>query len=383
MTIRILHVVDTVAVGGLQNGLANIIARLDYPRFEHIVCGMRSVEPERMHPFGHGAQVICLPAGAPGSHWQLPALIRVLRRFRPNIVHTRNWGTVEGQIAARGLACGRIHSEHGVDWETAVNEPRRRVFLRRVAFELADRVLAVSQNLRDLHAARTGFPADRIAVIHNGVDCARFFPDPAARDHVRRELGIHGSDFCIGCVGNLIPVKDHMTLLRGIELLARECGNWRLLIVGDGPEREHLAGYIAASSRLNGRVCFVGMSNHVPKLLNALDVYVLSSVTEGISNSVLEAMATGLPVAVTATGGNPEVVEDAQSGLVFAVGDAQMLAGQLLSLYARSSLRSRLAQHALERVRKHFSVDSMARAYEQVYREVALRVHAASSAFAS
>jgi glycosyltransferase involved in cell wall biosynthesis len=220
--------------------------------------------------------------------------------------------------------------------------------------------------LKDLHAKRTGFNAERITVIHNGVDRRRFFPDANARARVRRELNWSEDDFCIGSVGNLLPVKDHLTLLRAMEPL-NGCGAWRLLVVGEGPERAALENFLNIHPECKPRTSLIGTSDRVPELLNALDVYVLPSTAEGISNSLLEAMATGLPVIATRTGGNPEVVVDGESGLLFPVGDFDRLTEELKRLWVNTDLRHTLGLQASRRVHSEFSIDSMIRKYDEVY----------------
>ena len=275
---------------------------------------------------------MCLGKTATQSRFQAAALARVIREYRPDIVHSRNWAAIEAVAAARCLRIPVVHSEHGIETDASVREPWRRICLRRLAYALADRIVSVSYELRDLHARRTGFPGDRIAVIHNGVDCGRFRPDPDARDRVRAELGLSSDDVCVGSVANLQPVKDHMTLLQALPGLSA-CGKpRRLLILGEGPERPKLEAFVNAHGEWKQRVTFLGSSNSVPELLNALDVYVLPSLFEGISIALLEAMATGLPVAVAATGGNPEVVIDGESGMLFPARDSHMLASQLTLL---------------------------------------------------
>jgi sugar transferase (PEP-CTERM/EpsH1 system associated) len=378
MSIRILHVVDTWAVGGLQNGLANLIERMDAAHFEHIICAMRPVDGSNAQRVPAGqTRMSCLSKEESGSRFQAPALTRKIREMKPDIVHTRNWGAFEGQLAARQVGgCARVHSEHGIDWDTTAKEPWRRLLCRRFAFQLADRVFSVSHQLRDLHARRTRFPARKIEVIHNGVDSRRFSPDPAVRHRVRRELGISDGEFSIGCVGNLIPVKDHLTLLRAIGAFAQSGRPWRLLVAGAGPELSKLTAFAGAHPGWKDRVVFLGRSNSVPELLNAMDVYVLPSLTEGISNSLLEAMATGLPVVVSDTGGNPEVVVDGDSGLLFPVGDDARLTEHLLALEARSDWRFGLGQRALRRVRDEFSIVSMVRKYEELYESLGSAVAA-------
>ena len=370
MPIRIMHVVDTWAVGGLQNGVANLIERMDAKRFEHIICAMRPVDEANAHQSPGAARVLSLSREESVGRFQLPALIRQVREVRPDIVHTRNWGACEGMLAARLVAgCARVHSEHGIDWDSTAKEPLRRLLCRRLAFQLAGRVLSVSEHLRHLHAGRTGFPACRIEVIHNGVDSRQFAPDPAVRARVRRQLGVADGEFCIGSVGNLIPVKDHFTLLRAVAVFARHGRPWRLLIAGDGPERPKLIEF-AAAHPWKDRVVFLGRHTAVRELLNALDVYVLSSLTEGISNSLLEALATGLPAVATETGGNPEVIADGDAGLLYPVGDEKCLAQNLLALEAGREWRLRVGQGALRRVREEFSIDAMVAKYERVYESV-------------
>ena len=371
MPIRIMHVVDTWAVGGLQNGLANLIDRMDAERFEHIICPMRPVDESNTHRIPSAARVLSLSRQESARRFQVPALMRKISQVQPDIVHTRNWGTFDGMLAARLLGgCARVHSEHGIDWDSTTKEPKRRVICRRLAFQFADRVLSVSEHLRELHARRTGFPERRIEVIHNGVDSQRFAPDPAVRVRVRRELGIADAEFCIGSVGNLIPVKDHLTLLGAAGIFARQGRPWRLLIAGDGPERDRLTAAVNSHPEWKDRIIFLGRHAAVRELLNALDVYVLSSLTEGISNSLLEAMATGVSVIATETGGNPEVIVHGESGLLFPVGDDGCLAKNLTSLEAMPDWRLRIGQGALRRVRERFSMDSMVARYEGVYRNL-------------
>lgn len=278
--------------------------------------------------------------------------------------------------------CSLVHSEHGIDWDTATREPWRRLLCRRLAFQLADRVLSVSKHLRDLHAKRTGFSASRIEVIHNGVDSRRFSPDGAARSRMRRELGISDGEFCIGCVGNLTPVKDHMTLLRAMEGFERSGRPWRLIFAGAGSELNRLSVFAGAHPGWENRVLFLGRSNSVPELLNAMDAYVLPSLTEGISNSLLEAMAVGLPVVATDTGGNPEVILGGDSGLLFPVGDVAHLREHLLALEGQDDWRRQLGHRALCRVRTEFSIDAMVRKYEQMYESLESAVAAKATAVA-
>lgn len=366
--IRIMHVIDSLGKGGLENGLVNLIERLDPERFEHVVYAIRSLGSNADRLRERRVQLISLDKKDTDFPVHVRALARAIREIGPDIVHCRNWAAVEAVMAGKWVrSCAVVHSEHGLDSSANAKEPWRRICFRRLAFELADRVVSVSYQLRDLHARRTGFAAHKIAVIHNGVDNQTFYPDPEARDRVRQELGLSPDDFCIGSVGNLFPVKDHMTLLQAIRAVARAFTNWRLLVIGEGPELPRLKAFTSAHPNWRGRVAFMGSSNRVAEMLNVMDVYVLPSISEGISNSLLEAMATGLPVVATATGGNPEVVVDGDSGLLFAVGGSEELADKLVELRAKAELRVQLGQRALRRVKENFSIESMVQNYARMY----------------
>jgi sugar transferase (PEP-CTERM/EpsH1 system associated) len=374
---RIMHVVDNMGRGGMQNGLINLIEQLDPGRFEHVICTTRYLDHPQAHrgTLGSRVQIISLGKQAISSRVQLAGLARAIGEVKPDIVHSRNWAAIEAVIAARWAgSCAVVHSEHGLDAVTNTREPWRRSCFRRLAFELADRVLCVSRQLRSVHSKRTGFPLHKITVIHNGVDTRRYYPDIAARARIRNELKISENDFCIGCLGNLTPVKDYPTVLQAVGEFAKACTNWRLIIIGEGSELAELQGMVNAHPEMKHQVIFCGLSDRVPELLNAIDVYVLASLTEGISNSLLEAMATALPVAATNTGGTPEVVEHRKSGLLFAVGDCRTLAEHLVSLQSQPELRKQLARESLLRVRESFSLRTMVQKYEQLYESLSNRV---------
>src|SRR5581483_1149933 len=257
MPLHVLHVVDNLGKGGLENGLANLITRLDARRFRHTVCAIRRLGANADRLSQHGVKVFCLEKESASFPVQLVRFMRIIRELRPHVLHSRNWPAIESVFAAQLLrACAIVHSEHGLDWSSRLREPVRRTCIRRLAFESADQVLCVSEELKVLHASRTRFNSNRIAVIHNGVDTVRFAPDPQARERIRTEHGISPDDFCIGCVGNLTPVKDHMTLLKAVDAFASSTRNWRLLIIGDGPERSRLEEF-ARSGHWSSRISFL------------------------------------------------------------------------------------------------------------------------------
>jgi len=374
MRIRILHVIDTMlGMGGMEKGVVNLIRGMDPTHFEHVVCVMRSLGSLTDSIPRDRAQVICLGETGSGLRFQALGLARQIRAAKPDVVHSRNWGTIEAVLAGSVLgSCSLVHSEHGMESESPA-EPLRRRWLRRLAFQLADQVMSVSYHLRDHYARNTGFAADRIGVIHNGVDTDLFYPRDQKRVITRDQLGIAQDEFCVGIVGRLEPVKDTLTLLRAATAFPDTWGAWRILIAGDGSDLPVLQEFLRTRPSLRDRVTFLGEIQDVPEFLNCLDVYVLPSLYEGISNSLLEAMASGLCVIATAVGGNSEVIVDGESGLLFPVGDSDSLAERLNMLYQRREVRARLARRAIDRVKEQFSLQSMVRNYEQMYCSVHTR----------
>jgi glycosyltransferase involved in cell wall biosynthesis len=190
---------------------------------------------------------------------------------------------------------------------------------------------------------------------------------------VRSEFGIPSGRIVVGTVGRIVPIKDHRTLLGASEILLRTGRNIHVLIVGSGPELPRLQEQVVASPVLEGRVTFLGSSDRIPELLSAMDIFVLPSISEGMSNTTLEAMSTGLPLVVTRTGGNPELVEDGLVGNLFQPRDVQAFAGTMSRLVDSPALRTEYGRAARQRAVEKFSLAEMVRNYRNLYQEMAKR----------
>lgn len=373
--VRVAHVLYSFGTGGLEKGIATVVGNAS-PEFEHIVvCLTESGASARLLP--PGTRVVELhkpPGNSPRFLWRLA---RALRSLRPDVVHTRNWSGMDAVVAAR-LAGIRnvVHGEHGwgVEDPEGLNPKRLRVrrFLDRWVREYTCVARAMVPWLKDTVGVRRP-----VTQIYNGVDTERYSPDPGVRARVRRELGIPDGAFVAGVVGRLDPIKDHPTLFAAFAALRQRIPDARLLVVGDGPERGRLEGLAGEG------VVMLGNRPDVPDLLRALDVFVLPSRNEGISNTILEAMAAGLPVIATRAGGNPELVATEQTGVLISPGDRGALC-QALDHYAqRAELRRRHGEQARFLARQEFAVETMAAGYHQVYRRVAGACGAAAGAHSS
>ena len=200
--------------------------------------------------------------------------------------------------------------------------------------------------------------------IYNGVDTAKYHP-AVERAKLRGELGLPPETQLIGIVARLDPIKDHATLLKAIAGVTTDETHVHLVVIGDGPELERLDGLAGQN------VHFLGSRTDVPELLPQLDLFVLSSLNEGISNTILEAMACGVPVVASRVGGNPELVREGTDGCLFPAGDVSALGDCLRAYLADDALRSAHGANGRQRVLEQFSIRAMVDQYEQVWRRVA------------
>lgn len=371
MKIKILHILHSLQVGGLENGVVNLINRLDPERFDHAICCITSAGPmaERL---ARPVEIHCLGKGS-GRDYLLPLKIaRVVGKVRPDIVHTRNWGTIDGIIGARLAGVGRIvHGEHGREAADPTGANGRRMMARKAFSPLVSRFVAVSADLREWLVDGVGIPGRKVVQIINGVDADRFSP-PVSKTQARSKLGLASDGFVVGTVGRLDPVKDFQTLLRGFARMAGGCADTlrpRLVIAGSGPEEARLRA-LAEELGMAAVVAFLGERGDIPEVMRALDVFVLPSIAEGISNTVLEAMASGLPVVATGVGGNLELVEDGETGFLFAPGDAERLAERLGFLGSSPDLTVRCGGKGRVAVEERFSLARMVAEYGNLYSSV-------------
>lgn len=362
-TLHVVHVLHSLGVGGTENGVVNLIQALE-GRFRHTVVSMTEAGPlaDRLPA---SVVVHCLGRRPGLDLAAFGRLTRLLRRLRPHVVHCRNWGAFDAVMAAR-LAWVPIviHGEHGREASDPEGRNQRRNSLRRLLAPLVDRFVTVSFDLREWLIQVVGVPSRKVLTIHNGVDTSRFSDDGRATG--RRTLGLPEDSVVIGTVGRLDPVKDQMRLLEAFAGLTTANPRSVLVIVGDGPCRGDLEAR-ARRPDLAGRVRFLGERGDVPLLLRGLDVFVLSSIAEGISNTILEAMATGLPVVATRTGGNPELVEDGVTGTLVPVGNPATLAGALRAYLADPHLRALHGKAGRQRAMEEFGLKRMAERHRELY----------------
>lgn len=354
----------------MENGLVNLVNRLPRDRLRHaIVCiedssdFARRIERDDVQVYEmHRSKV-----GVWRLRWNL---LRLFRRLRPDIVHTRNMSGLDALLPARLAGARTIHSEHGFDVDNLRGLASRPMWLRRLHAPWVDDFVCVSKDIRRLMVGSWRIASSRIAQIYNGVDTGRFTPaSPPRRDLLPQAWG-REAVFVVGTVGRLQAVKDQATLIRAAVAACQAQPSLgtrlRVMIVGDGPLRAELQ-QLATSLGLSEHCWFAGARDDVAALMQHFDLFVLTSLNEGISNTVLEAMATGLPLVVSAVGGNVELVDSSDVGETFAPGDVPRLAALIQAHADDAALCARRSRAARARAEARFSLPAMVGGYEQVY----------------
>lgn len=308
--------------------------------------------------------------GRSGLDWRCILRLRAfLRREQVSLIHAHQYTPFFYAAASRVLSGGRpiLFTEHGRHFP---DYPRRkRLLFNRVLLRRQDRVVGVGEAVRQALLANEGLPPRRVEVVYNGLDLSAFAAGRPEREAVRREIGVGADDWVLLQVARLDYLKDHATAIRAFAQLTTRRPGARLVLVGEGPERPKIEAAIRTSG-VEGRVRLLGLRKDVARLLQAADVFLLSSISEGIPLTLIEAMAAGLPVVATRVGGVGEVVEEGATGLLAPSGDAVGLAAHLLRLVADPRERERLGEQGRQRAKALFSREKMNARYLELYEEM-------------
>ncbi len=355
-------------VGGAEV-LVSRLAELARKRFRVVVACLDESGPlgEELRNAGHSVVVLGRRPGVDlaCSH----RFARLCRDQGVRLVHAHQYAPFFYAAVAR-LRLPRmpiLFTEHGrelPDWRRPKRVAANRLLLRR-----RDRIVAVGEHVRRALIDNEGLPPKRIEIVYNGVPTRSGLRDERIRREVRGQLGLAPSTVAIAQVARLDPIKDHATALRAMARLRAAGADAQWIAVGAGPERTRLEA-LAATLDLRGRVRFLGERRDVERLLQAFDVALLTSRSEGTPLTLLEAMAASLPCVATDVGGTPEVVVPGETGLLSRAGDDEALAARLQTLVRSPDLRARMGRRGRRRVEAHFDADVMEHGYLERYREM-------------
>ena len=353
--LRVCHVSMHLKTGGLERLLVEFARLHDRSSVQPVFVALQDVGQPADDIAGYGCAVHRLDLSRNRKWRTLRSLQALLANEAIDLVHTHNtYAHFYGALAARlaGVRC-IVNSQHGrgcgPGWKARLQF--------RIANRRAARIVGVSHDSTELCRQQDHRSRGRMQTIWNGIDVSRFaFAGPRLEP-------------TLIAVGRLSPEKDFATLLRAVAIAARSVPELRLRIVGDGGERPALESLVQELA-IADRVEFLGERSNVPQLLAESGCYVSSSRTEGVSLTLLEAMAVGLPVIATRVGGNPEVVREGVTGRLVESGDPAALASAIVAMCGDRDLWSGMGQLGRERVEQNFNVVRMVQEYERLYSEV-------------
>jgi sugar transferase (PEP-CTERM/EpsH1 system associated) len=367
----IAHVLHRFDTGGLENGVVNLINRMPAERFRHAVIALTEITEFSRRIQRNDVQLIALNKPPGQGLWMFPRMRRLFRELRPAIVHTRNLGALEMAVPAAWAGVPvRVHGEHGWDVSDPDGRSRKYRFARRLYRPFVHQYIALSRQLDRYLVDHIGVKPGCVAQLYNGVDTERFRP------HDGERLLIAGSPFAspalwlVGTVGRLSPIKDQVMLARAfvqatrLAPVARE--RMRLVIAGEGPLRAEIE-RVLSEGGVQDLAWLAGDRKDVPDIMRGLNAFALPSIAEGISNTILEAMASALPVVATSVGGNVELLADNVTGRLVPPRDVDTMARVLLEDFCnpeRARERGRCARLDVER---RFTLDGMVAAYGDLY----------------
>lgn len=354
--VRVVHLVSTLNMGGLEKVVYDLTRLADRDQFDvRVVCLGEVGALERMYA-DIDVPVTELRVLGNGILPSIRALVRVLRRNPPDVLHTHNPSPhIAGAVAARCVGTKVVvHTKHGRNYP----DEFRKVWANRIATWFSDQVVAVSQDSADVATKIERVASKKVLTIRNGIDLDRFsnvssnaYRSPLRAIHVARLM---------------YPTKDQKTLLRATRLVVDQEPQFQLEIVGDGPHRDEIE-QLCDELNLRENVRFLGFRDNVQHYLAEAGLFVLSSLTEGLSLTLLEAMAMGLPIVATHVGGNPEVVDDGTTGLLVPPQSPRAMADAIVSLIRDPNRMIRMGLAGRARVEERFDLRKVIASYESLY----------------
>ncbi len=355
-----MHLIHQLNPGGAENGVVNIANGIDKKAFDISICTFQ--KEGLLVPRLHEDVTVFELAKRNGNDIRIPfEVYRVIRDWQPDIVHTHSWGTLlEGFLPS--MVAGvpvRIHGEHG----TIQAKPKQRI-IQKLFFYLADQILSVSMEHKARLAKTIGFPESKIEVIDNGVDTAKFSP---LQDTGKFQSNGLKTEVVIGTVGRMEPVKNQKLLIDAAYQLLNNHRKIKLMLVGDGSLMPELKNQVK-SLGIENQVIFTGQQFNIEKMYKKMDVFVLPSLSEGMSNTVLEAMSSGLPVIGTDVGDNFRLINNGENGFIIDSGAVPQLTEKLDILIKDKAKRRAFGMKARQKMEHQFSISSMVHNYEKLYR---------------
>ena len=362
---RVLYLDSSEGIfGGGQISLLELLAHVDRGKYHPLVyVGEKGRLEEELVKLGIECQILAMPAVRRMN------LLSFFRGMREIFKYARRKGVtlIHSNTSRASLYAGPVAKMLGIPliWQVRIPHPDR--FLDRLIFPLSPRIITVSQAVKNRFDR---FKKDKVNTIYNGVDTKKFSPGPAP-DDIKARFGIAGDEVVIGTVGRLSPEKGLEHLIAGLGKLVGEYPQLKILFVGNGNDAYRLTLQKKAEElQVRPNIIFVGFWKDIPQIMRVLDIFCLPSLTEGFNRSLLEAMACAVPLVATDVGGNSELVQDKQNGLLVPPGSPDALASAIKELLKDKTKAAKMGQEGRKFVEKNFSIETNVRKTEAIYAEL-------------
>jgi len=363
---NLLHLYQNSNVGGVQQQLFNIIKNYDKNTINPLFACIKNrgqiaeeLEESQIPVFALNQPDYNDFAGT------VSALKKIIQKNNINLVRTHRfianfYGRIASMLAGKPVIIS-LHDNYNKDKRLG-----RRILNRILALKTS-RVVAVSHSIKDDIIKYDGINPDKIHVIHNGIDLDRFNPNITA-NYLKKELGIEEGEKVIGFVGRLVPAKAIDRLIEAFAMIKRQNNDIKLLIVGFGELFEEL-NELANKKKLDGHVIFTGKRRDIPQLLSIMDMFVMPSISEGLPNVLIEAMAAAKPIISTKAGGIPEIITNMDNGMLID-NDINSLYQAINNLLKAKDLAHKLGLNARKYAEKHLDIKIVTKKWENLYKEV-------------
>jgi sugar transferase (PEP-CTERM/EpsH1 system associated) len=367
MKIKVLHVVLSMETGGLENGIVNLVNHADSDKFYVDVLCLRAKGELADRIVNPDSQVLF---DGNEDHSLLTAIKKIFNACKSgqyHIVHSHGFTTMLASFIAGKLAGGPciVNGEHG----TLYHSSTKHRLIQKYLFRKMDINLTVSEELKREILEQFNLKYDNFRPIINGVDTNKFITDSVSNILLRNQLGLSPDDIVIGSVGRLVEVKNYKSLVSAFSKLSVCHSNVHLVLAGDGSERSNIEEQILING-LSSKVHLLGRRDDIPQIMNLLDIFVLPSFSEGLSNTLLEAMSCGTPVVASDVGGNKEIIIENITGFLYQSDNVDDLYSILDSLSSKTDRVRRLSKQSREHILANYSLSGMVDQYETVYTEL-------------
>ncbi len=364
--INILHIYQNSKIGGVQRQLLNTVSQYNKELFNPIVCcfGPKEEIGKEIEKIGLEFIPLNIKRYHKFSFKIIIKLYQIMKERNIHIVRTHKYraslyGRIAASLARVPVVITSVHGNYRKDLRL------KRKLANRILSNVTDRIVAVSESIKQDILKYDRIEPFKVIVINNGVDIIKFNPEGNFHN-IRREFSISDSEIIIGFIGRLVPAKGLEYLINAFSLLSRELKNIKLLIVGEGSLLNILRERVKENA-INQKVIFTGKRYDIPDILSAIDIFVMPSLAEGLPNSLLEAMAMGKPIIATTAGGIPEVIKDGINGILIPPRDVDSLATAMKKLLEDPFFSVKIGQGARDFVEKNLSNIATTKKWESLY----------------